>query len=83
MEENTKGADLALETNKMRRTNDHVSRKYPELYFPKFIKILLGKQPLITLVGMREWKEYTMTKSQVLCGDPGMGICESNGHHQS
>lgn len=67
MEENTKGADLALETNKMRRTNDHVSRKYPELYFPKFIKILLGKQPLITLVGMREWKEYTMTKSQVLC----------------
>lgn len=83
MEENTEGAGLALETNKMRRTNDHVSRQYPELYFPKFLKILLRKQPLIMLVGMREWKEFTMTKSQAPCWDLGMEICESHGHHQS
>ena len=40
--------------------------------------ILLQKQLLIMLVGMREWKEFIMTESQALCWDPGMGICESN-----
>ena len=67
MEENTKGTGLSLETNKMRRTNDHVSRQYPELYFPKLLMILLQKQLLIMLVGMRKWKEYIMTESQALC----------------
>lgn len=54
----------------------------PELIFPQISKDTLKKQPLTALMRIQEWKEYTMTKSQARCWDPGMGIHESNAASQ-